>query len=268
MRRSRFAVVALAGSFATAPVTALAQAPHRDTQFWMPGGPWTDLGWLAVSATTFAVGTFALDPPTNAPAPFDGYGHRTPDDAADVASTVLVAVASAGTLGSAWLADRYGLGLRGRAQLRGAFVLVEAEAMTFGLVAMLKNIGECRPRAWNDATQQCTGTVAGMPVREDRVAFPSGHTAPVAALAGASLGLLVFPSVRPRAWIPVASAAGALAIAVGVLRVAAGAHDWVDTGTGFGLGLAVGLGTAALHVREVPLHVGASADGVVVRGVF
>ena len=69
-----------------------------------------------------------------------------------------------------------------------------------------------------------------------------------------------------------ASAAAAGAARLGrrlmVLRVAAGAHDWVDTGTGLGIGLAAGFGTAALHTRALPVQLTAGANGLALRGTF
>ncbi len=267
MRRGCFVAAVMAGSLAGLPCAAQT-APARDVQLLAPGGGWTDGALLATSLTAALVGNFALQPPSDVPAPFDGHGHRAPDDGIDLASTVLLATGLAAGAAGAWATDRFALHRGGWEQLRGVLVLGESVALTLGLVSMLKNLGECRPRAWDDASQRCVGTVPGMPVREDRVSFPSGHTSPLAALAGASLGLAVLPAGGRRAWAPMAGVAGALALTMMVLRVAAGAHDWVDTGTGLGIGLAAGFGTAALHTRALPVQLTAGANGLALRGTF
>ena len=143
--------------------------------------------------------------------------------------------------------------------------------IALGVVSLLKNVvGECRPRAWDDTAGQCVGTTRGAVVREDRVAFPSGHTAPLAAMAGAALGMMVLPSRARIGYWPVLVTAGALAITNFTLRVVAGAHSWVDTATGFALGAGLGFGTAALHtVTPSPRWtVGASPAGLTVAGTF
>ncbi|MEZ4410695.1 MAG: phosphatase PAP2 family protein [Polyangiales bacterium] len=143
--------------------------------------------------------------------------------------------------------------------------------MALGVVGVVKAaVGECRPRAWSDAAQRCVGqdTVASS---EDRLAFPSGHTAPLAAMAGASLGMVLLPRGPRGAFVPLLGLTTALAGTNLVLRVVAGAHSWVDTAVGFSLGFGVGFVTALLHTgATTPPRVsfGASPGGLSVRGVF
>ncbi len=142
----------------------------------------------------------------------------------------------------------------------------ESVVMALGIVGITKNLlGECRPRAWNNATGACDAAVV-----DDRRSFPSGHTSPLAAMAGPSLGMMVFPSGGQRAYWPLLVTATTLAASNLALRVVAGARNWVDTSTGFAFGFSVGLATAALHVYTTPSGVAGSAgpQGVTVSGRF
>lgn len=248
-----------------APATALAvdpQAPSR-LELSLPGGTGVDFGLLGVSGVMITVGTFALRPPSASQIPpLDGLGHRDRDAPVSLASDVVFAVGSLGALGGAFLVER-DLGARGWQWIRTARILLEAEGFTLGVISLLKNLGGvCRPRAWNDATATCDSDV-----HEDRLSFPSGHTGTLAALSGASLGMWLLPS-GPRSTGHALLFFGATALAATNLglRVAAGAHSWVDTSAGFGLGFGLGFATAALHVRRLPVAVTASASGVALSG--
>ena len=158
--------------------------------------------------------------------------------------------------------------------LRAPLVLGEAVLVTMGVVSLLKNtLGECRPRAWDEAAHACVGTDPGHPTEDDRRSWPSGHTAPTFAMVGATLALAVLPSGgRPR-YLPVLALATVLAGATMSLRVVAGAHDWADTTSGAAIGLGLGFASAATHlVRTGAPSVSLSADGrralVVLRGTF
>lgn len=245
------------------PATAFAQGTASRLELDLPGGTLVDYAVLAGSAGMIAVGTFALEPPADSEiAPLDGLGHRDRVVGLSLASDLVFALGSMGAVGGAFLVER-DLGARGWQWIRTARILLEAEGVTLGVVSIVKNFGGvCRPRAWNDATAACDSVDP-----EDRRSFPSGHTAPLAALAGASLGMWLLPS-GPRSTghaILVASTA-ALALTNTTLRVAAGAHSWVDTSVGFTLGFALGFATAALHVRSVPVVVTPSPTGVVLSG--
>jgi hypothetical protein len=251
---------------ALSPAAAAAQdPPPRRLMTALPGGGGVDVGVVAGSLTLTALGTFVLVPPsTTQIAPLDGLGHRPLDDGAGLATNVILGLGGLGAIGVS-LAGELSRGARGWTSLRAPLILTEAAVLSLGVVSLVKNLGGvCRPRAWDDATATCASTNP-----EDRRAFPSGHTAPLAALSGASLGLWLLPSGPHDPW-----AAGlfvfstALAVSNLVLREAAGAHSWVDTSVGFALGFSLGITTAALHVRRAPVTVAASASGVTLSGVF
>jgi membrane-associated phospholipid phosphatase len=222
-----------------------------------------DIGYVAVAGAM--VGTaYLLEPPIVDVAPLDGAGARVWRPGVSTVTDVALWGGMGATVGLGVVVERWGRGERGVTLLRAPLVMAESALMTVGIVALLKNaVGECRPRAWSDATGTCTSAEL-----EDRRSFPSGHTAPLAAMAGASLGMMVFPTGGRRAYWPLVATATTLAATNLVLRVVAGAHNWVDTTTGFAVGFGVGLGTAALHTYALPVTVSASAQGVSVAGVF
>lgn len=254
---------------------AFAQEPPRvqrtrDVHLVMLGAPWWDIGYLTLGGAMGA-GGLAMSPPTVHVAPLDGLGGRAERRDVGVASDVVLYGGMAGVVVLGAVSERWGEGSRGLNVLRAPLILGESALIALGVVSLLKNVvGECRPRAWDDTAGQCVGTTRGAVVREDRVAFPSGHTAPLAAMAGAALGMMVLPSRARIGYWPVLVTAGALAITNFTLRVVAGAHSWVDTATGFALGAGLGFGTAALHtVTPSPRWtVGASPAGLTVAGTF
>ncbi len=256
-------------------VNAFAQEPPppprtRDVHLVMLGAPWWDVGFITLGGAMGA-GGLALSPSAVHVAPLDGLGGRAERRDVGVASDVVLYGGMAGMVVLGAVSERWGEGSRGLNVLRAPLILGESALIALGVVSLLKNlVGECRPRAWDDASGQCVGTTRGMVVREDRVAFPSGHTAPLAAMAGAALGMMVLPSRARVGYWPVLVTAGALAITNLTLRVVAGAHSWVDTATGFALGAGLGFGTAALHtVTPAPRWtVGASPTGVTLAGTF
>lgn len=256
--------LALSLALSSTPALALDPPPRRLVTA-LPGGGAVDVAVVAGSLTLTALGTFVIAPPsTTQVAPLDGLGHRDRDDDAGLATNVILGLGGLGAIGVS-LAGELTRGSRGWTSLRAPLILTEAAALSLGVVSLIKNLGGvCRPRAWSDATATCDSSDP-----EDRRAFPSGHTAPLAALSGASLGMWLLPSGAHDPW-----AAGlfvfstAFAASNLVLRETAGAHSWVDTGVGFGLGFSLGLATAALHVRRAPVSVAASASGVTLSGVF
>lgn len=257
----RFAPFALLTAALAAPSFALAQNP-RQIEPTMLGSAWFDVGAFALGGAMVGAG-LALSPPQVDAAPLDGLGARPWRPAVATVTDVTLWGGMTATLLVGLAVDRYGNGTRGLRLLRAPIVLAESAWLAIGVVSVVKNLGGvCRPRAWNDATQTCTHDAD-----EDRRAFPSGHTAPLAAMAGASLGMMLFDDVRPLRW-PLLATATALAGANLVLRVVAGAHSWVDTGTGFAIGASIGLLTAAGHSARSPVTLGASAQGVTVSGVF
>ena len=122
--------------------------------------------------------------------------------------------------------------------LHGALVDVESAALARGVVDALKRLtGRCRPRYFVNG--QCTTQV--------RDAFPSGHTAPMGAIAGARLLFALNTEGPPGFRWASFGVAETMALATGVLRVKAGMHSWTDVGTGIVLGHALGLLVALAH---------------------
>ncbi len=240
-----------------------AQTRPRDVQLAMGASLAWDAGFV-LAGGAMALGGLALSPPTVDVAPFDGLGARPWRPEVSTVTDVALWGGLAVTVGLGVVVERWGRDARGVALLGAPLVLAESAVVTLGVVSILKNVaGECRPRAWSDATNTCASAE-----REDRVSFPSGHTAPLAAMAGASLGMMAFPTGGRGAYWPLLATAGALAVTNLVLRVVAGAHNWVDTTAGFALGFSIGLGTSALHTYPAPVSVGASAQGVTVSGAL
>lgn len=253
--------LALGLTLASAP--ALAADPPARLEAGLPGGGYTDLAVVAASIAATALGTLVLRPPPDANvAPLDGLGHRARDPAVGVATDLIAGVGTLGAVGvSLW--GELDRGSRGWDSVRAPVILVEGATLALGVTSLVKNVGGvCRPRAWSDATARCESADP-----DDRRAFPSGHTAPLAALSGASLGMWVLPSGPRDPWAAgLFVATTALALGNLSLRVAAGAHSWVDTSAGFGLGFGLGLATAALHVRRSPVVLSASGAGVALSG--
>jgi len=137
--------------------------------------------------------------------------------------------------------------------LRASVVDFEAAMLSTGLVQLIKRMaGRCRPRAWSIRAHEC------VPLDDDDyAAFPSGHTAPVAAIAGSRLTLaLRSEGGELLGWRYGAFAfAETLSLAAAYLRVRAGAHSWEDVTAGWLIGHATG----ALVMLAHPL-IDAKAD--------
>lgn len=253
----------LAALIAVAPAVAQAQTPPREAHALMADHPWFDVAWVGGATAMLLTGTLVIRANEAQVAPLDGGGHRDVNASAATASDLVAAAGVTLPVVGAALIERYALGAPRWEWLRAPLILGESALMASGLVAMVKNLGGvCRPRAWNDVTRRCDAATL-----EDHLSFPSAHTAPIAAMAGASLGLWLLPSRAQRVWAPLLIGTAALAATNLVLRVVAGAHSWVDTGTGFVVGFATGFGTAALHTRQgAAWQVAVRPDGVVVVG--
>lgn len=251
-------------AIALCPAAAGAQERPRAVHTIMLGHWGVDLGWAGVGAGLSLAG-LALHPRADAHvAPLDGAGHRAWDAGAGAASDVVLWGGLGLSVGAAFTVEALGVHARGWALLRAPLVLSEAALMAVGLVSLTKSLGSvCRPRAWSDAAGRCVSEEV-----DERRAFPSGHTAPLAAMAGASLGLWLLPSRPAHEFAPLFAATTALAGSNLVLRVVAGAHSWVDTSVGFAGGFALGLATAALHTRRLALGPAAAGTGMSVSGVF
>src|SRR5262249_43581679 len=120
----------------------------------------------------------------------------------------------------------------GRA-FRTSLLDLEAVTLSTGLNTAIKRItGRCRPRAFRAG--RCTDQAA------DHDAFPSGHTAPLAALAGAHLVLAIgTPSDSAPRWAMFGVAEG-LSVVTAMFRVLAGAHSKTDVLAAWVLGHATG----------------------------
>lgn len=261
---SRVLPLSLAFTLASAPALAVDAPPARLVTT-LPGGAATDVGVLAAALTFTALGNLALTPSSTAQvAPLDGLGHRDLDPTAGLATDLILGIGGLGAIGVS-LVGELARSPRGWGWLRAPLILTESAALALGLTSMMKNLGGvCRPRAWSDATATCDSAAP-----DDRRSFPSGHTAPLAALSGASLGMWLLPSGPRDPWAAgLFVATTALAVGNLTLRVAAGAHSWIDTSAGFALGFSLGITTAAFHVRRAPVTVALSGSGVVLSGVW
>lgn len=246
------------------PSRASAQRTERVTERVMLEHWGWDIGWLGAGAG-LALGGIALQPNAMAHvAPLDGGGHRPWDPDVSAVSDAVLWGGLGASFAAGFAVEAYGNHARGWALIRAPLVLTEAAVMALGFVSMTKSVGSvCRPRAWSDARGLCESEAV-----DDRRSFPSGHTAPLAAMAGASMGLWLFSSRAQRSFAPLFGVTLAFAGTNLALRVAAGAHSWVDTGVGFAGGFALGLATAALHTRRVHIGPASAGTGLSLSGVF
>jgi membrane-associated phospholipid phosphatase len=120
--------------------------------------------------------------------------------------------------------------------------LIDAEAVTLaaGITFAVKRLtGRCRPRAHHGG--RCDGADS------DVDAFPSGHTAPVAAIAGVHLSLAARTPGDAGLRLGALGVAEAATLITMALRVGAGAHSWEDVGAGFILGHVAGVALGYAH---------------------
>jgi membrane-associated phospholipid phosphatase len=124
--------------------------------------------------------------------------------------------------------------------LRTSLIELEAAALSTGLSSMIKRVsGRCRPRSWR--TDRCGDTDL------DFDAFPSGHTTPVAAIAGVRLNLALRTTGDAAPRLGALALAEAATVVTMALRIGAGAHSWQDVGAGMILGHVTGFALAAIH---------------------
>ncbi|WP_437318886.1 phosphatase PAP2 family protein [Sorangium sp. So ce385] len=124
--------------------------------------------------------------------------------------------------------------------LRTSLIEVEAAALSTGLSSVIKRLsGRCRPRSWR--TDRCGDTDL------DFDAFPSGHTTPVAAIAGARLNLALRTTGDAAPRLGALAIAEAATVVTMALRIGSGAHSWQDVGAGMILGHVTGFAIAAIH---------------------
>jgi len=124
--------------------------------------------------------------------------------------------------------------------LRAALSDTESALWANGITTVIKRLsGRCRPRAWRQGS--CEGG--------EHDAFPSGHVAPVAAVAGSRLTLTLRSDGGATARLLAFGFAETAAVVTAVMRVLAGAHSWEDVLAGW----AIGHGTGALVSAAHPL---------------
>lgn len=255
--------------------TATRAEERRDVALTMRGGGSIDAAYLAGAGAMFVAGTFVLEPKLGDRAPLDGLGYRPRNRTFDHLSDVTVGGGLVASVALGGLIER-GQGRRGAEAFRAPLVLAEAALMASGVVHMLKNVGGvCRPRDWNPYSRRCEEHGERHERLDDRIleahrSFPSGHTTPLAAMAGASAGLWLLPTGRRDEFLPLTAVTGSLALAMIAFRPLAGAHSWVDTTTGFVIGSAVGFLTAFLHTRTTSNTTPAESTGqpVSLGGIF
>lgn len=248
---------------AEASAQAPAQAPapnHPDFAFGSPTGEVLLVlaAGLSNVSSLLPQGATAWGP--DAPHPYD----RTADRLSDVT----------GAYGGAAIGLLAGIGMEagyfGEGGVRGGVVyaqrtaLVELEGLLFTRAivdAVKRATGRCRPHHFE----------AGGCTTDVRDAFPSGHTAPMGAMAGSRLVMAAQSTgASGYRWGSFALAEG-MAVATAWLRVRAGKHSWSDVGAGWLLGHAVGVLVALAHpMQRVPAgEIGpVDGDGVTGQGGF
>ena len=223
----------------TEAATSTFSTPSGNGPGWAFGSPWGEVGLAAASLLSMTTAAVPQQSSSWGPA-----ATRPPDPVWSHLSDVTGAYFGTG------LAMLSGVGLeyayyRGQGEaeplaraLRTSLEEAEAVAMTTGATMLLKSLtGRCRPRAYDG-----TSCVGG-----EFDAFPSGHTSPVAAVAGVRLVHAIRspgPSTARYVSFALAEAASVL---TGALRVGAGAHSWDDVVAGWGLGHAIGALIAVGH---------------------
>ncbi len=230
-----------------------------------------DLGYVALGGALYLTARFGVTPRDREIAPLGGRGSHAHHHGADLASDVTAGlVLSVGPI-VGFILDGTRNGDYVNA-LRVPIVLVESFIMTSAVVGMLKNLGVCRPYAWQDDERVCEAR-AGIPgdPEEHRRSFPSGHASNTASIAGALMGMWLLPTERDDRLAPLALSMTLLSVTTAALRVRAGAHSMVDVGVGFGIGIGVGVGTAALHLRpgdDRRVAVAPMGRGLMLHGSF
>lgn len=249
------ALAALAAS--SSPASGQQAQQRRDVDTFIQGKWYLDAGLIGASGAAFLAGTFALKPSLAQRAPLDGLGHRARSEPFEIASDTVLAAGFFGSLVMARSIER-GEGRQGLDQWRAPIVLAESALVASAVVHLAKNaLGVCRPRDWRQDQRRCDPdqgeVIKGAEARTDEAhrSFPSGHTAPAAALAGASLGLWLLPDRRRPEFASLTAVTGVVALSMVALRPLAGAHSWVDTSTGFLIGASSGLLVSYLHTRTV-----------------
>lgn len=214
-----------------------------DVRATIGGNGWYDAALVTTASAGILVGSFGLPARKGDRAPLDGAGHRPARPGWALASDVTLVLGLAAGSTAAGLVDRSAPGDRDSTRLRGPIVTLEGALVGSMLAQLTKNLfGVCRPRDWDDGTRTCAAT------DDARRSFPSGHTAPLAGMAGAALGIALLSGERRAGEVGVAVGTTSLALLMAVLRDRAGAHTLIDTGAALLFGGLAGFGVAALHL--------------------
>lgn len=222
--------------------TADAAEPGPNRPDWAFGSPWGEVGTAAVCGASMA--TFFLPQRHGF---WGAWSSRESDERYGIISDFTGAFLGTAILatGTYFLEAGYygtsGADAPFTLALRSSLIELESVTLASGIAFGIKRLaGRCRPRAWREG--KC-GTVD-----TDHDAFPSGHTTPVAAVAGARFALAINTLGGNRGF-----RYGSFALAEGAtvftafLRVAAGAHSWEDVLGGWIIGHATGMFVAYLH---------------------
>ncbi len=237
-RRASVVVAALffSGAVAASP-GASAQTPnHRGFAFGTPAGEALLALGIGLSNAASALPQRATDWGPDSPRAFDARTDLASDFTGAYGGAVIV-MGGGYAFERAYFLDAGAHG-GGFYALHGSLVDLESAGLTRALVDVLKRVtGRCRPMDFVNGA--CKTSV--------RDSFPSGHTAPMAAIAATRL-LTAAETEGPSGfrWSSFAMAES-LAISTAILRVRAGKHSWSDVATGFALGHVVGLLIALAH---------------------
>jgi len=226
---------AVAGALALAPRTALAADTVPNAPDWAFG----DIGGEIVTALVCAAPlSLALFPQRRST-----WGAWRTWEADRFYGTISdftgAAIGTALTMSAGYIVEgRYyqkaGLAAPFTRSLRTSIIDLEAVALSTGLSFGIKRItGRCRPRAWKEG--KCSD------LDTDNDAFPSGHTTPVAAVAGVRFALAINSKGDRGLRYAAFGVAEGMTLVTAVLRVAAGAHSWEDVLGGWILGHGTGV---------------------------
>ena len=150
---------------------------------------------------------------------------------------------------------------------RTSLMDIESSLLANGISEVFKRlIGRCRPRAWREG--RCAG--------EQFRAFPSGHTAPIAAIAGSRAVLVLRSEASSGARVASFAFAESATVLTAVLRVLAGAHSWEDVLAGMTIGHVTGSLVSLAHPMQqlegrdpaVPSPTAAAATSFSYAGAF
>jgi membrane-associated phospholipid phosphatase len=217
--------------------------PTTTAPDWAFGHPGGEVGLLAGSVLSLS--TLLIPQQTSDWAPSSARKH---DADWDALSDVTGNLWGSALLGTTHLGleishyERFGVERAGLRGLRTSAVDVEAFLLSIGITSALKRlVGRCRPRAWDG--ERCGP-------EPEHTAFPSGHVAPVAAIAGTQLTFALRSDGLPAHRFVMFGAAEGFSVATAALRVMAGAHSWEDVLTGWAIGHGAGALVQLAHPME------------------